>query len=302
MWKRRWFHVLILALVFIGGAFYWLVMESDPLGEKPFSLDIAAIRHLANSMPGDKPSEIRVERIASFTFPAAAIMAGDSWTQQTLPANSYQLVFPDRTIVIDSAMSQEQANAMGTTSGFDDAAYERMSKGLRAASLILITHEHPDHLGGAAAIAPQVIAQLRLTRQQVDNLDRSDPVTFPKAALSGYQPLEYDRAMAVAPGVVVIRSPGHTPGSQIIFVRTANRNEVLFLGDVAWHIANVREVRERPRLLTMAMREDRSEVMGELAALHGLSLAEPQIAIVPGHDGQVIDDLVEQKVMIHGFK
>src|SRR5579863_3945321 len=89
MWKQRWFHILVLVLVILAGAFFWLVMESDPLGEKPFTLDIAAIRHLANSMPGEKPSEIRVERIASFTFPAAAMMAGDSWTKQTLPASSY---------------------------------------------------------------------------------------------------------------------------------------------------------------------------------------------------------------------
>jgi glyoxylase-like metal-dependent hydrolase (beta-lactamase superfamily II) len=290
--------------VILAGALWWLVLESDLPTDRNFTLDIAELRQLANSMPGDKPAEIRVEQIASFHFPAAALMAGDSWTMQTMPASAYQLVYPDRTIVIDSAMSQDQAKAMGTTNGFDSAAYERMSQGLRSASMILITHEHPDHLGGVAAVAgqPGVMQALRLTREQVLNLDRANPVVFPQAALSGFKPLAYDRVLAVAPGVVLIKSPGHTPGSQIVFVRTANRNELFFLGDVAWHLRNVEWVRELPRLLTMAMKEDRNQVLEELAALHELSQADPKIYFVPGHDGDVLASLIQQKVMIRGFK
>src|SRR5208282_3459564 len=167
MWKRRWFRILLAVLVILGGAYWWLVMESHVPSGGQFTLDIPEIRRLANSLPGDKPTEIRVEQIASFRFPAAALMAGDSWTMQSMPASAYQLVYPDHTIVIDSAMDAQQAAAMGTTNGFDSAAYGRMSQGLRSASLVLITHEHPDHLGGAAANAgdPHVMQALRLTRQ-----------------------------------------------------------------------------------------------------------------------------------------
>jgi glyoxylase-like metal-dependent hydrolase (beta-lactamase superfamily II) len=304
MWKRPWFKILVLVLVILAGAFWWLVLESDLPTDRNFTLDIAELRQLANSMPGSKPTEIRVEQVASFRFPAAALMAGDSWTMQSMPASSYQLIYPDRTIIIDSAMNQEQAKAMGTTNGFDSAAYDRMSQGMRSASMILITHEHPDHLGGVAAIAaqPGVMQALRLTREQVVNIEGAKPVVFPPSTLSGYQPLAYDRVLAVAPGVVLIKSPGHTPGSQIVFVRTANRNEIFFLGDVAWHLRNVEWVRERPRLLTMAMKEDRNQVMEELVALHELSQADPKIYFVPGHDGEVIADLIQQKVLIRGFK
>ena len=65
---------------------------------------------------------------------------------------------------------------------------------------------------------------------------------------------------------------------------------------------NVDLVRERPRLLTMSMKEDRNQVMEELAALHELAQADPKIYFVPGHDGEVIADLVQQRVLIHGFK
>ena len=304
MWKSRWFKILVVVLVILAGAYWWLVINSEPASSQ-FSLDIAEMRHLANSLPGDKPTEIRTEQIASFRFPAAALMAGDSWTMQSMPASSYQLVYPDgHSIVIDSAMNAEQAKAMGTTNGFDSAAYDRMSQAMRRASLILITHEHPDHLGGVAANAgaPQVMQALRLTRQQVENIDRAKPVVFPPSALSGYKPLEYDRIAAVAPGVVLIRAPGHTPGSQLVFVRTADRKEVLFLGDVAWHLRNVEWVKERPRLLTMSMKEDRTQVLSELAALHDLSQADSTIYLVPGHDGDVIASLIRLKVLVHGFK
>jgi glyoxylase-like metal-dependent hydrolase (beta-lactamase superfamily II) len=155
-----------------------------------------------------------------------------------------------------------------------------------------------------AAIAgdAHVMQALRLTREQVVNIDGAKPVVFPQSALNGYQPIAYDRVMTVAPGVVLIKSPGHTPGSQIVFVRTANRNELFFLGDVAWNHRNVDLVRERPRLLTMAMNEDRNQVMEELAALHELAQADPKIYFVPGHDGEVIASLIQDRVLIRGFK
>jgi len=42
--------------------------------------------------------------------------------------------------------------------------------------------------------------------------------------------------------------------------------------------------------------------MEELVALHELSQADPKIYFVPGHDGEVIADLIQQKVLIRGFK
>lgn len=305
VWIRRGAIVLALLLLVAGGAYYWLIAESHvPGGGERFSVDLAEVRRLADSLPGEKPKAIGVEQIAVFHFPAAAVMAGDGWTRHELPVFSYQLVYPERTVVIDTAMD-EKITTQGGGTGFDSGAYARMSKALEQASLILITHEHVDHIGGLTAqpALPNMLKSLRLTREQVDHPDRMVPASFPSETLSSYQPLQYDRYLAIAPGVVLIKSPGHTPGSQMIFVRKADGTEILFLGDVAWQMQNVDNVRERARLVTWYfLKEDRSSVFRELVELHRLKEAEPRVHMVPGHDGAAVASLVEQQIFTRGFR
>jgi glyoxylase-like metal-dependent hydrolase (beta-lactamase superfamily II) len=121
--------------------------------------------------------------------------------------------------------------------------------------------------------------------------------------LDGYAPISYQQYLAAAPGIVLIKAPGHTPGSQMIYVRTANGAEFLFLGDVAWLFRNIELQRERARLITtfMIKEEDRHAVFGELAALKRLHAAQPGIHIVPGHDGAAIDELVAAGWLKSGF-
>jgi len=134
---------------------------------------------------------------------------------------------------------------------------------------------------------------VRLNREQASHPEVMLPAKFPEHALDGYKPLDYDRHVAIAPGVVLIRAPGHTPGSQMVYVATADGKEFLFIGDVAWHFRNIETQRERARLVTwLFLREDRTAVFGELAALGRLHKTEPTIRIVPGHDGAIIDALI----------
>jgi glyoxylase-like metal-dependent hydrolase (beta-lactamase superfamily II) len=112
----------------------------------------------------------------------------------------------------------------------------------------------------------------------------------------------YDQYQAIAPGVVLIKAPGHTPGSQMVYVQTANGAELLLIGDVAWHSRNIELQRERARLMTMVfIKEDRRAVFGQLAALKRLHEAQPAIHIVPGHDGPVIESLIAAGVLKRGF-
>jgi glyoxylase-like metal-dependent hydrolase (beta-lactamase superfamily II) len=97
---------------------------------------------------------------------------------------------------------------------------------------------------------------------------------------------------------VLIKAPGHTPGSQMVYVETADGQEFLLIGDVAWQFRNIVTQRERARLVTwLLLNEDRTAVFGELAALGHLHEIEPEIHIVPGHDGTVVDALVASGTM-----
>lgn len=303
IWLRRMLKV-VAALLLLGAVAYYPMVVHSPAQGTPYTLDMAQIRALASSLPGDKPTEIRYEHIMDFEFAEAMVMAGAPWKGTPIPVYSYQLDFPDRTIVVDTTMNQEIAQPAFMVPMYDQAAYQRMLEGMLKASQIVITHEHMDHIGGLAA-HPQLkelLPKLRLTEEQVNNPAGMKPAVFPDGALKDYKPLRYDGMAAIAPGVVLIKSAGHTPGSQMVYIQRADGRELLLLGDVSWQMRNIHAVRERPLFMTLLIGEDRDAVLGEFQALHDLMKAEPDVKQVPGHDGEVVKALTEQGLLQQGFK
>ncbi|MFZ2469081.1 MAG: MBL fold metallo-hydrolase [Parvibaculum sedimenti] len=302
-WKRIALGVLGAFILIGGGGYYWFVVESHAPADGYFALDMEEIRRLADAQPGDKAVEIDAEKVAAFSFPMTAVVAGDGWRKVEMPVFSYRVVFPGgATAIIDTALDDKLGGS--NLASFDKAAYDRMSAALDKASLIVITHEHMDHIGGLTEHpdVKHILPSTKLTQEQVDHPERSVPAAFPAGTLDGYKPLVYDHYVAIAPGVVLIKSPGHSPGSQMVYVQKADGTEVLFIGDVAWQFRNIDLVRERARLVTQFMlKEDREAVFAELTALKRLHEAEPKLNIVPGHDGVAVAALEKAGVIKAGF-
>jgi glyoxylase-like metal-dependent hydrolase (beta-lactamase superfamily II) len=170
--------------------------------------------------------------------------------------------------------------------------------------MIVVTHEHGDHVAGVirGAGAEQLAPKTILTRSQVEVLTTKPQM--PELRLTADQArrfivVDYDKYMPVAPGIVLIKSAGHTPGSQMVFVSLASGREYLLIGDATWHMDGVRQVKGKA---APWVTEDVNAVLDQLRWLNQLTKSEPKLVIVASHDEEQHAELVKNKLLTHALE
>ena len=276
---KRWLIGFTLVIAFVAIAKYFLLdTAAGPAGT--YVIDLAAL-HAAATGNGPLPSHIEVERVGDFAFPRTLVVAGGGFRMHPMVLVAHRIVWPGRTFLIDTAMSPEDGARL-PQGKFDKAAYARVENAVQTAQGILFTHEHVDHVGGVAR-APQfdaIAGNVLMTREQFDGpkleRDKWNPGT-----LERLKPFEYRGLHRVAPGIVLQKAPGHSSGTQLIYVELANGTRYLFVGDIAWSEDNIRLQRGRPGLVTVLGNEDRAAVAAQLKAIAALPKS---VHVVVAHD------------------
>ncbi|MEG3146765.1 MBL fold metallo-hydrolase [Sphingomonas sp. RT2P30] len=302
--KKLWRGIavtILLLLSVLAVSVYWLFYDTGPSPRAPYRLDLAAVRAAALRVPGPQPSRIEYEIVSHDAVPRIAMVGRTGWNKIDLVRASYRAVFPDRAIIIDTGYDEQAARNVGADR-FDRAAYRRVMRGLDGASLIVVTHEHGDHLGGALTSPhlAQFLPRLLLTRAQADS-PQAPP--WPASLKARLRPFDYPAIAAIAPGIVLIKAPGHTPGSQMVYVHEADGREFLFLGDAASMADNVHLRHQRSRYVTTFISgDDRAAVAAQLQAIAAVGRENPALILVPGHDGATIEALAAQGVLERNFR
>ena len=271
--------IALIALVF-------LVQGPSVPEHSDYQIDLATLRKMAGQVAGPLPVKINAAEVARSNPPAAVFLGGVRFDRHEIVFPTYQVLYADGSMVVVDAPPGRAFFEAQFPGGFDGAQYDAEQDALGRARAIVVTHEHQDHLQGIAE-SPKLAAfadHLMLTTEQRDDSKWLTACKFPETVRATLHPLAFDHYYALAPGVVLIKAPGHTPGSQIVYVRLADNSEYLLIGDVAWDMEQVTTPKCRPRLAELAMRENSDQVTAELRELHDLNVANPAVNIVVSHD------------------
>ena len=84
--------------------------------------------------------------------------------------------------------------------------------------------------------------------------------------------------------IVVVPTPGHTPGSVIIFVTLHDGTRYAFIGDLAWQLEGISEREERNWLVRQFADLDPEGTRQNLFRMIALKERLPELVIVPAHD------------------
>lgn len=278
----RFSKAVVVLLILAGFAYYWLLVNAGPSGIPARPFDIAALRAAADAKGGAKPTAIRFVTLATRRIPSATLAAGTGLRQITSGVIAWHIDTPNGGIVVDPGLSPPDAKAM-SFSHYNNAAMALVDSWMVRAELILFTHSHIDHVGlfldhprfdsivDKAIVTPRMLGGISaLWRENGSHISKTRELA----------PVE-----AVAPGVVIIQTPGHTPGSQMIYVQLANGREYILTGDTASLAPNFERATPRSRLVADILApEDRPAVIGWLKGLKALKERNKSLVLLPSHD------------------
>lgn len=291
--------VSLLMLFALGIQFY--LLKAVPVPEKTaHQLDIVKLRNMAGS--GAKPQAIHSLLVAKGSIPEVFAIDGGSWDDSIFNMYSYQIVYQDGFGIIDAVFDEQTQQQQMPGGEVFAGAYQTMQRGLSAAKFVAITHEHLDHSVGIAKAddVASLATKTYLTQEQLASADLLE-AGFSPAQVALFQPLVYQDYHLLAPGVVLIKAPSHTPGSQLVYIQLANGSEFLLLGDVAWLSDNVSIPRAHPRLTNILLGEDLAATQSWLRLLHDLQKSNPEIHQVVAHDGPQMLAYVSLGLIQQGF-
>jgi glyoxylase-like metal-dependent hydrolase (beta-lactamase superfamily II) len=290
----------------IWGLLAWVAVAAAPVrGEplvpetaQPYPADLLArVRTAAATIPGAPPSRINYVKFAESHRPLADIIDGGSKDDFVSARTAFQVVYPSGTVMIDTGMdlAVHKFFGFGREEPYWPERNAAVQEALKQAKFIVVTHEHGDHVAGVIRSDARraLAAKTMLTKEQVRTLilyPQMPEIRLSPEAARDYIVVDYESYLPVAPGMVLIKAPGHTPGHQMVYVRIDSGREYLLIGDVGWTLANVTQLKLRPAATMRRINEDPTALEHQLHWIKQVMDAE-KLVVIPSHDDTLLQDL-----------
>jgi glyoxylase-like metal-dependent hydrolase (beta-lactamase superfamily II) len=271
-----------------------------------WTASIADIRRIAALIPGRRPLRLNVQKFAESRRAKNFSVKGAPAEPSVQARTVFQVKYDDGTVMVDAGMDR-QVHAFfgrGVDEPYDADAATHVQRAVAESRLIVVTHEHGDHVAGVigAANAAQLAAKTILTRTQLQvltTMPQMPEIRLPPELAARFIAIDYDRYYPLAPGMVLIKAAGHTPGSQMVYVALDSGREYVLVGDATWHMDGVRQVQGKD---APWITEDVPAVLDQLRWLNQLSMSEPNVAIVPSHDEEQRRALISNGALHDGLE
>ena len=277
-------------------------------GQEPAYPDdfLDRVRQAADDIPGAPPASINFIKFAESHRTYAAVIDGGTDEPFVSARTAFQVVYPGGTVMIDAGMDEavHRFYGFGRDEPYWQDRNDRVQAALSAANLIVVTHEHGDHVAGVLRSPDRdaIAARTILTEAQVHTLTTAPQlpeIRITQQQANDYLVVDYRDYLPVAPGMVLIEAPGHTPGHQMVYVRLAQGTEYAFIGDVGWLIDNVTELRLRPAETIERIGENPQALLSQLVWLR--SVADQGVVLVPSHDDRLLSRYAAEGLLGNDF-
>jgi len=266
-----------------------------------WTASIEDVRRTAALIPGRRPLRINFLKFAESRRTKNFSVKDASATPSIQARTAFQVMYPDGYVMVDAGMdlAVHRFFGRGVEEPYFPEAARQLERAVRGATLIVVTHEHGDHVAGVihTPVAAELASKTILTRTQVQTLmsmPQMPEIRLTDELARRFVVVDYDKYFPLAPGIALIKAGGHTPGSQMVYIALESGREYVLIGDATWHMDGVRLMKGKD---ASWITEDRGAVLAQLTWLNGLSRTAPNLLIVASHDEEQHTELVQKGVL-----
>ncbi|MBP6546524.1 MAG: MBL fold metallo-hydrolase [Phenylobacterium sp.] len=237
-----------------------------------------------------------------------AFEGGRGGDRRTFVAGAILVDHPKGKLLFDAGYGRDLAQHFKTAPALMQAiikpqlttpvAEQLAASGIAPASLksVVLTHAHWDHVSGLEHFPKTPVWVSKAELDFVKGGDRSAELAR-RLGVANYRTFGFPDGPYLGfatswnvfgdGSVVLVPSPGHTPGSIAAFVNTPDGKRYVLVGDTAWQTEGVDLPAQKPILARSLVDHDAPGTWAALQRLHAAKQALPDLIVVPAHDDRV---------------